>query len=459
MVGEILSPTYRATTLAVITLVSLIAFEAMAIATAMPAAARALDGIALYGVAFGATAATAVVGMVISGEWCDRRGPSAPTTIGIALMVMGLIGAGTALSIHMLIFGRALQGVGFGMAQVGVFVLIGRRYPAALHPTMFAALSTAWALPSIIGPLLAGLITVHLGWRWIFLAVPLLAVPAMLIVLVEASRMRGADRAEAKAGTDPLPRILWACLAAIGVGLLHIGGHSLTPAGIALTVIALAGVGVATAHILPTGAVRLARGLPTVVALRGIAAAAFFSTEVFLPLLLIREHDLSPPVAGLALTLGSLGWTAGAWIQARLSRRYPAALRLRWACAVLGTGIAVVALALVPGVPWVVAPLGWILSGLGMGNIFPSLAVLMFELSPRENQGENSAALQLSDAIGTATIFAVSGAAFAALIDQDAAAAYLTVIGFSVLIAAFGAVAAGRVRPGDDGATGAPGAP
>ena len=54
-------------------------------------------------------------------------------------------------------------------------------------------------------------------------------------------------------------------------------------------------------RLLPIGTLRAARGLPTVVALRGIAASAFFGTEVFLPLLLSRERGLSPTWAGVAL--------------------------------------------------------------------------------------------------------------------------------------------------------------
>ena len=39
-------------------------------------------------------------------------------------------------------------------------------------------------------------------------------------------------------------------------------------------------------HLLPTGTLRLGRGLPSVIAMRGIAASAFFAAEAFLPLLL-----------------------------------------------------------------------------------------------------------------------------------------------------------------------------
>lgn len=65
-------------------------------------------------------------------------------------------------------------------------------------------------------------------------------------------------------------------------------------------------------HLLPTGALRLARGLPSVIALRGIAASAFFGFEAFfLPLLLSRERGLSPLLAGVALSVGALGSFSG----------------------------------------------------------------------------------------------------------------------------------------------------
>ena len=50
---SILSPRYRATTLGMVALVALVAFEALAVAAAMPTVAQALDGLRLYAVAFG----------------------------------------------------------------------------------------------------------------------------------------------------------------------------------------------------------------------------------------------------------------------------------------------------------------------------------------------------------------------------------------------------------------------
>ncbi|MFX5777029.1 MFS transporter, partial [Acinetobacter baumannii] len=75
---SILSARYRATTIGMVALVALHAFEALAVAAAMPTVAEALDGLRLYALAFGGTLATSVIGMTLAGRWADRHGPARP---------------------------------------------------------------------------------------------------------------------------------------------------------------------------------------------------------------------------------------------------------------------------------------------------------------------------------------------------------------------------------------------
>lgn len=72
---SVLSPRYRASTLGMVALISLIAFEALAVTTAMPTVARELDGLKLYALAFGSVLATSIIGMTLAGRWTDARGP------------------------------------------------------------------------------------------------------------------------------------------------------------------------------------------------------------------------------------------------------------------------------------------------------------------------------------------------------------------------------------------------
>ena len=74
--GEgVLGRSYRALSVGIVSVVLLIAFEATAVGTAMPVAARELDGVSLYAFAFSGYFTTSLFGMVLAGQWSDRRGP------------------------------------------------------------------------------------------------------------------------------------------------------------------------------------------------------------------------------------------------------------------------------------------------------------------------------------------------------------------------------------------------
>src|SRR5579875_3543015 len=94
--GGALSPRYRIATIAVFALGFLIAFEALAVTTALPIAARELHGEPLYALAFSAFAAAGVIANVVGGAWSDRSGPTRPLVAGVGLFAVGLLVAGTA---------------------------------------------------------------------------------------------------------------------------------------------------------------------------------------------------------------------------------------------------------------------------------------------------------------------------------------------------------------------------
>ncbi|MEV5159629.1 MFS transporter [Streptomyces sp. NPDC053728] len=117
----VLGRTYRALSIGIVSVVLLIAFEATAVGTAMPVAAKELHGIPLYAFAFSAYFTTSLFAMVLSGQWADRRGPLAPLATGIGAFGAGLLLSGTAGGMWMFILGRAVQGVGGGLLIVGCF--------------------------------------------------------------------------------------------------------------------------------------------------------------------------------------------------------------------------------------------------------------------------------------------------------------------------------------------------
>ncbi|MEV4438391.1 MFS transporter [Streptomyces sp. NPDC049577] len=263
----VLSRRYRALTLGIISVVSLIAFEASAVNTAMPSAARALDGIELYAFAFSAFFTASLFAMVLSGEWCDRAGPRAPLFTGIAAFGAGLLIAGSAQRMWMFVAGRGVQGIGAGLVIVALYVTVGRAYPERLRPAVMASFSAAWVVPVIVGPLVAGSVTEGLGWRWVFLAIPVLILPPLAVMLPALRRVHGAGGTGGRGRMDRR-RILLALGVAAGAGLLQYAAQEPTPLSVVPAAAGLALLVPCVLRLLPSGTFRAARGLPAVVLVR-----------------------------------------------------------------------------------------------------------------------------------------------------------------------------------------------
>jgi MFS family permease len=438
---------YRGVTLGMVALVALGAFESLAVSTAMPSVVADLGGIALYATAFAGPIATSVIGLTLAGFWADRRGPVAPLLVGVALFVAGLVVAGLAPSMLVLVAGRIVQGVGSGLYSVVLYVIVARVYPEQVRPRVFAAFAAAWVVPGVVGPSLAGLVVEHAGWRWVFLGVPALAVPAVAALWPALVGMR-AEAVVGKPDTAP-PRarrraVGLAVLTAAGVLALHRGGQSHGAVELGWLVAGVVATSFALPRLLPAGTLRSARGLPTVVALRGLLSAAFFGSEVFLPLLLQTHHGLSPAGAGAVLTFGALTWSVGSWARGRSLGGWSDAGWVRFGALAIGVGVVLAGLLALDGTPVAVGFAGWAVTGLGMGAAFPTLSVLLLRLSAPHEQGVNSAALQLMDAAGVALVLALVGSLFTALGGPVTSQSFVAGFAVSIALAALAAVIAPR---------------
>ncbi|MCR2792545.1 MFS transporter [Microbacterium sp. zg.Y625] len=429
------SPRFVWVTAGAVAMILLAATQALAVTTVMPVVSADLDGEALYAAAFSATVATSVIGMVVAGAWCDRSNPLGPLTASVVLFAAGLVAAGVAPTMEVLVAGRLLQGLGTGGQTVALYVVVARVFPGHLHGRVFAAFSAAWVVPSLVGPVLAGAVAEFLHWRWVFLGVAVLTVVAFVLVW---ARLRGADLGTAHPDRTPLgARLLFAVLVAAGALALSLAGGAdgWMPVVVLAAVVVIA---VTVRPLLPRGTLRAARGLPSVVLMRGVIAGALFGAEVYVPKLLIDEYGFSPVWAGLGLTVAAIMWALGAWVQGRWGDRLGNARVTLIGTALLTTAIAVALLTSLWHLHPALLVAGWSLAGAGMGLMYPRLTVLTLAYSTPQNQGFNSSALSISDAVGSAVViatmglvflaFAATGAGFVAVFALGTAAALFTLV-------------------------------
>jgi MFS family permease len=446
-------PDRRALTLGLVLTITLVGFEALAVSTVMPIAARELGGIELYGWVFSAFFLGSLIGIVVVGGAIDRGGLALPFAVGLGLFAIGLLAGGLAPAMLVLVVARFVQGLGAGTIQPIAYVAIGRTLPEGLRPRMFATLSTAWVLPGLIGPAIAGSVGETFGWRYVFLGLlPLIAVAGALTLgalraVAPAPAVTDPETARARRGRLPL-----AMTVSFGAGLFLVGLTS--DQAIATVPLVAAGllIGIwALRRLTPAGTLTARPVLPAAVLLRGILTCAFFGIDAFVALTLVGWRGLSATEAGIALTAATVAWTGGAWIQARGARRWPTYSFVRVGFAVAIAGLAGMLLVLRPEIPWPVGVLAFGVAGLGMGLAYSPLALIVLREAPADRQGAATSALSLTDSLGTALGTGITGAFVAASVRMTGEPAAGLAVGFTVAFAiGFGGLLlTGRLRPRD----------
>ena len=468
------------------------AFESMAVSTAMPAVARDLHALGAIALAFSVPLAVSVVARSAAGTSMDRRGPGRGLRLGVALFVVGLVVAGLAPSMPVFLVGRAVQGYATGLTGVGLWVLVGRVFPEHLRPRVFSVMAGAWVLPALVGPGIAGIVSELVGWRWVFLSVPPLAIasygllrsalrqvddaftrrrdaapaggPATVEPTVEPATQPAEPAPEAGAGAEAEPArpvdrprasrpatgrraVAWSLPVSVALLVTSGSGQGGGVLGPVLLVAAVAAVVVAAPRLLPAGTWTGRRGLPSTMGARSLVAAGYLGAEAYLPLSLVEHQGMSLTTAGLLLTASAVAWSAGAWLGAHAPALASPALRVRLGSVLVVVGAAGTALAVSPGLPvWPVAAL-WTVAGLGMGLSSPTFAVLVMGASGPREQGVNSAAMQTNDVVVQSLVLAVGAAVFAGLVEGLPTGAFVGVAALATAAAALGAALTGRLGP------------
>ncbi|HEX4061839.1 MAG TPA: MFS transporter [Streptosporangiaceae bacterium] len=404
--GGIWTPGRRPLTIGLVLAVTLVAFEALAIATVLPVVSRQLGDLRLYGWVFSAFLLSSLIGIVVAGTLADRVPLGRPMLAGLALFAVGLVIGGTAPTMAILVAGRAVQGLGAGVVPAVAYVAISRGYPEGCRPRMFAVLSTAWVIPGLIGPAIAALVASAVGWRWVFLGLlPLVAVAGLLATLA----LRGVPRPVATARPE-LPYLpVLGVVAGAGVALASLSSGQLlivvagVLAGGALLVVSLR-------RLTPPGTLLARRGLPATILSRGLLTCSFFAGDAYVPYAITAVRHAPTELGALALTAATMTWTAGSWVQARWITRVGPRRLIRLGEGMVFIGLALMSVTLLPSVPVALGIVAWAIGGFGIGQAYSPLSVTTLDRATRGQEGRATSSLQLFDVLGQAVGTGVAGA-------------------------------------------------
>ena len=411
-------PRTRRAVMGVVLSIFLGAMESTVVATAMPKVVGSLGNLHMYSWVFSGFLLTSTVTMPLWGRLSDLFGRRPTYLAGLTIFLAGSALSGLSRTMLELIVFRMLQGLGAGSLITIGMTIVGDLFRLERRAKMQGMISAVWGLASLVGPLLGGLLTDYVSWRWVFYIN--LPFGALAVWLIGSGLPRGRT-------TERTPIVDYAGIAlfAVGVSALLLalveagrvgawGGLDVVGPLVVATVTLGAFVSVerrAREPMVPLGL--FANRIVLAAIVTGfLAGMAMFGAISFVPLFLQRVAGTSATVAGFVLTPFVIGWVSLSAASPRL------VLRIGYRSVVFA-GMLCLALAFVLLARWdagltpAAAMSHVLLAGVGMGlNMVPMLIAVQGAV-PRAELGIATSLTQFFRAVGGAIGLSVMGAVMA----------------------------------------------
>ncbi|MEX2147248.1 MAG: MDR family MFS transporter [Candidatus Rokuibacteriota bacterium] len=398
--------------------VFLAAMESTVVATAMPKVVASLGGINIYSWVFSGFLLTSTMTIPVWGRLSDLVGRRPMYMTGLVLFLLGSALSGLSQTMGQLIVFRMVQGLGAGSLLTLSMTIIADLFGLERRARMQGYISGVWGVASMLGPLMGGLLTDHVSWRWVFyINVPFGAVAGAVLW----SALRG----EARPARRPTIDYVGLALFFGGVSALLLGLGQAGRAGrwsgvdvvgplLGAAVVLVAFVAVERRVPEPIVPLRLLRHRMVLAAsVTGfLAGMAMFGSISFVPLFLQSVSGMTATSAGFVLTPFVLGWVALSIVSARLVLKvgYRSVVITGMACL---TGSFLLLSRWSPGLTQSVAMRDALLGGIGMGMTMVPMLIAVQSAVPRADLGSATSMTQFFRTIGGAVGLSLMGAVMA----------------------------------------------
>ena len=162
----------------------LAALDQTIVGTALPTIVSDLGGAAHMSWVVTAYLLAETVATALAGKFGDLFGRKLVFQLSTVIFITGSFLCGTATNMTLLVMWRGVQGIGAGGLMVTAMALIADVIPLRERGKYQGAMGAVFGVSTVVGPLLGGLFTDHLSWRWAFYV----NVPIAIIVVIAAAR-------------------------------------------------------------------------------------------------------------------------------------------------------------------------------------------------------------------------------------------------------------------------------
>jgi MFS family permease len=367
----------------------------------LPQIVGQLGGLQLYSWVFSAFLLTQTATTVVFGKLADLIGRKTVITIGIGIFLVGSALCGFAWSMPSLIVFRLVQGVGAGAVLPVAMTIVGDLYTAHERAKIQGWLASVWAISAVIGPLAGGLIIQHLSWPWIFwINLPIgAAAVAGFWAYFHENRARGRGKIDHLSAA-----IFMVAIAAIMADLTALSTSSAPETGL-ITVVAVIAVAlfIVQERRSPEPMISLdlwgRRPIAAANAASLLTGMVMMGLTSFLPVFVQGVMQQSPLIAGFALSVMIFGWPVGATLGVRVFQRVGLRLVLRVGGLLVPVG-SIIFLFLSSDSSPIVAGLGSLIVGLGMGILSASSIILIQEIVSWSERGSATASFLFARSLG-----------------------------------------------------------
>ena len=401
---------------------SLVALDSTIIATAVPSIVKSLGGFARFPWLFSIYLLAQAVTVPIYGKLADLFGRKPVIMFGIGLFLLGSILCGLAWSMTALIAFRVVQGLGAGAVQPMSMTIVGDLYSLEERARVQGYLASVWGISSVVGPMLGGLFSEYISWRWIFFVnIPLCLLAAGMLLRTFSEQVQ---RRHPQIDYRGAALLTSGCTLLI-LGVLE-GGQSWSwVSATSISILALGVVLIAAFVLVERGAaepvlplwVFRRRLLLTSSLVSAFVGAVVLGLSSYVATYVQDVLGTGAVIAGLAVGALTLGWPVSA---AQSGKLY---LRMGFrACALIGSALAVAGTALLgllnaSSTVIQVAATCFVI-GLGMGLVAaPTLIAAQSTVGWQDRgvvTGTNMFSRSLGSALGVAVFGAIANATLGA---------------------------------------------